>query len=79
MQPHTQLACSCSDLLLLSVLCHLPQVYVYVGTKKYDPYGQLDPLDAAGLLKGKLYGIKLEDFPQESFVAMPPNGQVEFR
>jgi hypothetical protein len=53
-------------------------VYVYVGDKKWNKNGKLDPVDAAGLKEGKLYGIQLEGLTVESSTSLPPNNQKEF-
>jgi hypothetical protein len=46
------------------------QVYVYVGQKS----NSTDPIAAAGLRNGSLYGIKVTGFPEESFETGIPSG-----
>src|ERR1041384_7709090 len=46
------------------------QLYVYVGDKKFSA----DPIDAAGLKHGNLYGIKVTGFPGEDFTHGIPSG-----
>jgi hypothetical protein len=48
----------------------LGQVYVYVGEKTLSS----NPIDAAGLNNGVLYGIKVVGFPQEVFATGIPSG-----
>jgi hypothetical protein len=50
-----------------------------VGKKKFNPNNDMNPVEAAGLLDGKLYAIKLPDLPKEDFFAMPANGRTSFR
>jgi hypothetical protein len=54
--------------------CTTAQVYVYVGEKRPNPRGELHPIDAAGLMNGKLYAIKVDGFSVESYTAMPSFG-----
>jgi hypothetical protein len=46
------------------------QLYIYVGTKTSSS----DPIEAAGLNNGQLYGIKVTGFPQEDFTNGIPSG-----
>ncbi|HXI50893.1 MAG TPA: hypothetical protein VNH84_05295 [Candidatus Saccharimonadales bacterium] len=48
----------------------LGQVYVYVGDKTLSS----NPIDAAGLNNGSLFGIKVVGFPQEVFATGIPSG-----
>ena len=46
------------------------QVYVYIGTKTTSG----DPIDAAGLTNGRLYGVKVEGYASEPDAAGIPSG-----
>jgi hypothetical protein len=46
------------------------QVYIYAGDKTISG----DPIEAAGLKHGNLYGIKVTGFPQENFDTGIPSG-----
>jgi hypothetical protein len=46
------------------------QVYIYIG----DKTASADPIEAAGLKNGNLYGIKVTGFPQEDFTSGIPSG-----
>src|SRR6185369_17401972 len=46
------------------------QVYIYVGTKTSSS----NPIEAAGLNNGQLYGVKVTGFPQEDFTNGIPSG-----
>ena len=61
----------------MSVLYHPAQVYVYVGNKKWNKNGDLNPVDAAGLMDGKLYGIKLDGLTLESPDFLPPSREYK--
>jgi hypothetical protein len=46
------------------------QVYIYIG----DKTASADPIEAAGLKNGNLYGIKVTGFPEEDFTSGIPSG-----
>jgi hypothetical protein len=46
------------------------QLYIYVG----DKTASTDPVEAAGLKNGNLYGIKVTGFPEEDFTNGIPSG-----
>jgi hypothetical protein len=46
------------------------QLYVYIG----DKTASADPIEAAGLKNGNLYGIKVTGFPEENFDTGIPSG-----